>query len=170
MLLPITDLLQQTIHKEDALFQNLLQYLGQEMMKRGILKPGMNWIREKPFPDCIYIDVPQMGLSFAFDQTGPQSHELAAIHVFKDVRQYRYCDWLELPFGLSLELGIKALVMKLGEPQKKHGGREIPITITYDQLPDAPAVGLQCEFTGTLWEDTENELQSLTFFSSRITR
>eukprot|EP01056_Protomagalhaensia_sp_Gyna25_P001423 Protomagalhaensia_sp_Gyna_25__1422@NODE_1718_length_1589_cov_26_588387_g1407_i0_p2_GENE_NODE_1718_length_1589_cov_26_588387_g1407_i0NODE_1718_length_1589_cov_26_588387_g1407_i0_p2_ORF_typecomplete_len128_score8_02_NODE_1718_length_1589_cov_26_588387_g1407_i011011484 len=86
------------------------------------------------------------------------------------VRQYRYCNWLELPFGLSLELGIKALVMKLGEPQKKHGGREIPITLTYNNLPDAPDLGLQCEFTGTLWEDSENELQSLTFFSNRLSR
>lgn len=136
----------------------------------------------------ISADIPQLGLSFAFDSVeGGSQPQLHALHIFNDgkkcyldsinhhisvVNQYRYSPLVKLPRNIDIKMRIRQLVESLGEPCEKHGGRTA-ITLVWKNIfcsENGEPVILQAEFSGLFWEDQENELMSLTFIRPNQSR
>lgn len=67
-----------------------------------------------------------------------------------------------------MDMKIKALVVLLGEPEKKHGGHS-PISLEWKNHEKFEKKSIQAEFVGSMWEDQENQLSSIIFFSNEDT-
>ncbi|KAI9137740.1 hypothetical protein BKA69DRAFT_1127929 [Paraphysoderma sedebokerense] len=128
----------------------------------------------KSFSDCVFHNYKTEGISYCFDypisqsssssssSSTPSSKEpyLAAIHIYTSHQGYSPFR-LEIPLPHDLRITDKGyeIVQKLGEPDKKAGGKGIiNCCVVYETL------GIQVEFKGKSWDDKDVEIACLTIY------
>eukprot|EP00293_Proteomonas_sulcata_P004418 CAMPEP_0184324826 /NCGR_PEP_ID=MMETSP1049-20130417/137143_1 /TAXON_ID=77928 /ORGANISM="Proteomonas sulcata, Strain CCMP704" /LENGTH=153 /DNA_ID=CAMNT_0026646695 /DNA_START=518 /DNA_END=979 /DNA_ORIENTATION=+ len=110
-------------------------------------------------PASKYLTSKPLGLQLCFEREGGDAvWRLSAVHF------YNNCDGMfrfggdPLPHGLNLDMNNARVVGMLGEPDNK-GGSTVPVWISYDKI------GLQVNFKGKMWEDTDNPITEIVVYA-----
>ena len=70
----------------------------------------------------------------------------------------------KLPYFLDFSMNNADVVSFLGEPNKKMGGRTVPISITYERQ------GIEFTFVSPIWDITDNKLNFICLFPKNVNK
>jgi len=70
----------------------------------------------------------------------------------------------KLPYFLNFDMNNADIVSFLGEPNKKQGGRTVPISLTYERL------GIEFTFISPIWDITDNKLNFICLFPKNTSK
>ena len=108
-----------------------------------------------------YVFSEELGISFYFNDKDI-IESCKEIYIYNIDKKFKKCPFFDtLPYGIAIDWSNKDFVSFFGEPDKKTGGKGLPISLAYERF------GFEANFDAYNWETSAATITHLILFKSQ---